>query len=93
MYQRYEAELMDDIRQARHLTNYVQVLLDYHNKELGWVRPARVRARNAYPLLPSGWNEKVGYPHGFTFTPESPLLTLVGHRLLWDPERACGFRW
>lgn len=38
-------------------------------------------------LIPEGFNELLGYPHGFYFATETPLLTLVAQRLVWDPKR------
>lgn len=55
-YQKYEAGLIKDIKHARGLTNLLQGLCDYLSKELGWLNPAKVRARKAYVLPPSHWN-------------------------------------
>lgn len=38
-------------------------------------------------LPPRSGNEKLGYPHGFLFTHESPILTLLAHRLLGGPRK------
>lgn len=35
------------MKHARGLTKLLQLLCDYHNKQLGWLNPARVRERKA----------------------------------------------
>ena len=84
LWQKYEAGLITDIRHCRALVNHYQVLVDVHNKELGWLDRDRTHHRNTYVRVPKYWNEKVGYPHGFIFVPETPLLTLLAHRLAWN---------
>lgn len=83
MYAVYECERAEDVRYVRKLVNYAQVNLDYRNKEVMFLRLEEIHELDNYIRLPQLWNAKVGYPNGWVFCPESSILTLLAHRLVW----------
>lgn len=70
------------MRHARQIVNRLGCIVDHNNKEAQWFSRKGARESGAYVLVPEGFNRFLGYPHGFFFATETPLLTLVAQRLV-----------